>query len=404
MTRITFASTKLASVPGHKASPAKPMNPNAIKPVILGMPQDQSAATADMEAQQQNMVQQQKSLEEIGQARLSAQQAKQEAAIAKQQLALAKQQQQAASNTGTGDKSLVGRTMSRLRGRVNGLARNALTSRVSLLKAAADTRKVVNPNVKPFNSAGEWGAIAKQHKLDANGSAGGFMRGVAETIKNPLEADMDIKGDKWKPMSGNYVPGSIGSYAAPIVNAAVNLPRHSMQAVPDLGRTMIAGTSLPLQAIGKSWDVGRDWVNQIRQHGLNARLQDSPYLKEMGDLAKDSVWPVVGSIGATTPTGMASLLGFNTLNSLSQEETGQALLPWLGSKLFGGGSQPAQQEQQAQPGGAEGDPDIMQWLTGLAGQLGNYLSTSDLKQRLQQLLPSQTGAAGHIVRNPSAYY
>lgn len=406
---LTLAACKLASVPGQKASPAKPINPNAIKPIMLGLPQDQSGgpdAALAAEQQQKSWSDQQKATEEASKARLSAQQAQQEASLAKQQLSLAKQQQQAAmqasSGAGSFNSALLTKSLSRIRSKLDSVSKRTLTERVSRLKAAADTRTVINPNVKPYNSAGEWNATAKQHGVNPNGKPGGFWSGVGETIKNPDQADFSILDKKWKPMGGQYRPGSIGSWLAPVVNTAVNLPRHQVRSIPRTGGSMLGAMSFPLQTMGKAWDVGRDMVNEFRRNGLNARPQDSPYLQEMGDMARRSTMPVMSTIGALTPSGMATLLGFHTADSLAEEETGKGVIDWLVSKVTGGDKPPETPPEQAAPPEQAGE--IMTWLQNLMSQAQSYATKPDLMQRIKALLPSQVGATGHIVRNPSNYY
>lgn len=409
--RITQASLKLASIPGHKPSPAKPINPNAIKPIMLGLPQDQSGgadAALMAEQQQKSWSDQQKATEEASKARLSAQQAQQEASLAKQQLSLAKQQQQAAMQASTGagglNSALLSKSLSRIKSKLDTVSKRTLTDRVSRLKLSADTRKIINPNVKPYNSAGEWNTTAKQHGVDPSGKPGGFWRGVGETIKNPDQADYSVLSGKWNPMSGNYRPGSVGSYLAPVVNTAANMPRHSMRSLPRTGGTLLGAMSFPVQTLGKVWDAGRDMVGEFQRHGLNARPQDSPYLQEMGELARRSVAPALGSVGTMSPYGMASLLGFHTADSLAEEETGKGVIEWLMSKMTGGdkpAEAPAATEDQSSSGQAG---DVVAWLQNLISQAQSYATKPDLAQRLRALLPSQAGASGHIVRNPSNFY
>lgn len=416
---IVNLSMKAASIPGKAPGPAKPINPNAIKPIMLGLPQAQTGAGGQdmeqMQQQQDDMAAQQKATEEAGKARLSAQQAQQEAAIAKQQLALAKQQQAQVSssvaNSSSNDSAVMKSTMRNMGGRLKALRRSSN----SLFKAAADGRVIRNPYVQPYNAGGEYGDVAASKGVKPDGSGSSpwsftkdFFSGAGKGIKNPEDMEMSQIEGPWKPLANNYQSGSIGAFLAPATNLYTDAHRHVLNAIPEIGRDMVGASSLPAQALAKTWDAGRDIAGMISRDGLNARPQDSKYLKEIGEMAQRSAMPVLRSMGNLSPVGLATNAGLRTADSMAQAELGvpltTAAADAVGSvyKHLTGGEAAATPQQAAAPSAPE---DVTQWLGGLMQQLQSYWQNSQASKVLKdKLLPSQVGAAGHQVRNPYAFF
>lgn len=415
--------TKTASglAPGMRGpGPAKPVSPNGVKPLILGLPQAQNGAQAEEDAatQQEALAQQQESQQkgleaqaQTQQAQMEAQQARNEAALAKQQLALAKEQQRAATSASSGggavNSSLLRASIKRMTGKANSLVTAAIGGPTSLLKAA-DARQPIK-QVEPYNAHGEFAADAKRHGVNADGKSEwtfrDFTTGAKEMARNPDMQELPKMQQPWQPMRKDYRAGSLGSAVAPAVNAYADSYRHVLNNLPVMGQNALGAVSLPAQALGRTWDIGRDWFNEIKREGWNARPQDSPHPHEAADLAKRSVWPAVTSMGMLSPTGFATTAGLLSADDMSQQHSGKPLTQMISDKVaeywhrLTGGQ--GQQEAPAQPAAPEATPDssVMEWLVNLLMQMGQGKAQSP-----RQPLPSEVGAAGHVVRNPYALF
>ncbi len=401
--------------------PAKPVNPNAVKPLMLGLPHAQNGE--EDEAAQQALAQQQEANQQgleaqaqTQQAQMEAQQARNEAVIAKQQAALAKEQQRATTSASSGghamNSSILKASLKNMSGKVQSLTAASIGKPTSLLKVAADTRTMMK-RVEPYNAHGEFAADAKRHGVNAEGKSdwtfGDFFEGVQETAKNPDQMTMSKMEQPWHPMGGEYRPGSIGATLAPAVNTRVDSYRHVLNNLPVMGQNILGAVSLSGQALGKSWDIGRDWVNMLRRDGLNARLQDSAYLGEAADLAKRAVWPTFMAMGSSTPMGFASTTGFMAADDMAQQHAGKPLTQVITDKVSdlykwfkgGDGGEVAQQASQVPEKLPEQtmDPGIVEWIMNLLMQMGQRGQSQPARP-----LPSEVGAAGHVVRNPYALF
>ena len=426
MTPITHLLRKHATFNMSAPGPGKPVNPNGIKPVILGLQQPQNGATSSTpSALAAGDGEEVIDPAELQRAQDQATQAKQQVALAKSQAALANQQQthqqrMAQSSTGL-NNTLFGKSVSNLVGRAAKLQASTLSHRVGDLstKTAGTTPTPPPlktrsgapwPSGKPAPKPGpiNFNPLTDDHhvknvmnnggvKLDSAGNpsttalgfANDWGKGVGSYVKDPLHADFGGSLDAVEPSGPpQYAPGTIGSMVSQLPNAARAVGRFGL----GMGQAGMGLVSYPIQAIGATGSAAKAGWNDIAQNGMNAKPFSNPYASEAVGHAVNTGKSLMSVLMNKKPTGVA----LNAALTFGLEPTINKV-----KELWAGTPKP---ETAPEVSVDTVGPDLMAWLEKLWSHVQPHLADPRPSQMLRQLIPSQAGAGGHEVRNLGAYF
>lgn len=408
-----------ATMPG----PSKPVNPNGLKPIVLGQQQPQTpgadsstssallpgsaGGAADPAAVKP---------EELQKAQGQAQQAQAQAEQAKAQLQMAQAQtkhmQQMSQQAQGLDHTYVGKSVERLNSHMSQLQAKALRTRMDnlgVLKTANSPAKLTRTGdpwdaSKPFSG---WnGAPADAGFKKPEPVSGRPMANMGDVTRDdmwntakfvatkPSEAYNlalpDALSREWSPMKdGGYEEGSLGSWLAPTVNGAANFSRHTIRNFAQLPGQFAQLVSSGTQTADSAIDMARNaW-----REGLNYKpFQDSAWESAKGHMF-DSVEPALNAVApVATPLFGAAMDQFGA--------------PLMARMFAGTPGQPSMQQTPA-PQAPSGDAsNWMDWLAQMMSRVqGGWqnLTGGTQPSYTAALLPSQASRGGHNIPNLHRY-
>ncbi len=408
-----------ATMPG----PSKPVNPNGLKPIVLGQQQPQTPGadsttpsavlpgSAGSAADPSEV-----KPEDLQKAQGQAQQAQAQAAQAKAQLqmaqAQAKHMQQMAQQAQGLDRTYVGKSVERLNSHMSQLKAKALRTRMDnlgVLKTANSPAKLTRSGKawdasKPFSG---WnGAPADAGFKKPEPVSGRPMANMGDVTRDdlwntakfvatkPSEAYNlalpDALSREWSPMKdGGYDEGSLGSWLAPTVNGVSNFARRSIGNFARLPGQFAQLVSSGTQAADSAIDMARHaW-----REGLNYKpFQDDAWESMKGHMI-DSVEPALNTVApVATP-----------LFDAAMDQFGAPLM----ERMFAGTPGQPNAEQAPAPQAPAGDaPNWMDWLAQMTSRIqGGWQNLTGGAQPSYAAIPlqPQAGSGGHNIPNLHRY-
>lgn len=413
---------KFAVFAGGAPGPSKPINPNGLKPVMLGLPQPQNGgnntmSTALLPGQQGqeaiDPAELQKSEESAHQAKLQAQTAQAQAQMAKAQMQLNQQQSQQHQQTSTAaahvGRSMVGKTVSDAVARIGKMRMDSLKSRINPgIKLATDPTapgpwtpeqqahydrqaRIESGMMQP----GDF--FSAENKMPQNVTVGNMLSAAGNTLKDYVKNPMgrtDVFDPSAPVMSGQYRPGSVGSAVQGTANFLGTQGKHVLNFLPRVADAAVGTVSYPLQAAAKVPNTLADWGKSIWNHpgGIGAGILDlqpfqSGYAQEALGHAAEGGKSLMTTALNTTPVGM----GLNFALPQAASAVSNMLHPQE--------QQPAAPAQPAPETTASASPDIMAWLQALWAKIQPYLTDPRPWQAARAALPSANAGGGHRIPN-----
>lgn len=433
--------------------PARPPNPNAIKPISIGPTQALPGAQEEQGiAPEEHQKVQEQAEQAQQQAKQQVEQAKQEAALATQQQKLQLQQmkhQEAMQSGGQATiQGFVGQRFQGLSKRIQNLNKSSLKHRVTynlFPKLAADTPQRMTRSGKSwptFQSFSGWNGTPADSTYKAKPPVTGVPGYTPELMAN-IQAAPNSTWDAYKDptatmdnmqeragLEGSSLFGStpnapfktnpnqgaltLGNLGATVGNLGSNLPRYVTNFATDAGARVLGAAShsgqalaAPVVAAGGAWDQAKA---DVAKGGWGA-LDLNPFnYQSLRDLPGNFASQLGAGLRDTAMTGL-NITAPGTMLAFSSDPVQQGIESAMGHLMPG--------DDTAQPATPEAAPtqegtlsnglqigDAIGWLKELWTKIGPYLQHQQADQQAAApgVLPTQVGAYGHQVRNPDAAF